>query len=162
MVNELHWSIGTIVYLVRPSGGMTYFLHSVLSVLPSPRWNVEQLSENDLLKILENRKAIDAPECGVLLRSNKDEDEEGSSSTPTCFSDLIPNDLVCVIYYYHHFVLPLTWFFRIHVTNPITSSALWLLCTTSLLYCISILRACERTTTCYDNLCVRKPLTYIA
>ncbi len=97
VVNELHWGKGTIVHLVQPSGGMKYFLHSVLSLLPSPWWHVEHLSENDLLKLLENRKANDAPERGVLLCNDNNEDEEGDTSTPTYFSDLIPNDLVCMI-----------------------------------------------------------------
>ncbi len=98
MVNKLHWGNGTIIYLIRPSIGMKYLFRSMLSSLPSPWWNVEHhhLSENDLLTILKSRKAND-PKSGTLLcNSDNNEDEEVDSLTPTCFSDLIPNDLVCV------------------------------------------------------------------
>eukprot|EP01084_Bolivina_argentea_P215094 365148_1 len=96
VVNELHWGNGTIIYLIRPSIGMKYLFRSMLSSLPSPWWNVEHhhLSENDLLTILKSRKAND-PKSGTLLcNSDNNEDEEVDSLTPTCFSDLIPNDLV--------------------------------------------------------------------
>ncbi len=70
----------------------------MLSSLPSPWWNVEHyhLSKNDLLTILKSRKANDPKSATLLCNDDNNEDEEGVTLTPTCFSDLIPNDLVCV------------------------------------------------------------------
>ncbi len=99
VVDELHWGSGTIIYLIQPRSGMKHLFHSMLSSIPSPWRNVEHhhLSENDLLTILKNRKAND-PQSAIFGCNNTDIPEnEGENLTPTCFSDLLPNDLVGVL-----------------------------------------------------------------
>ncbi len=101
MVNELHWGKGTIIHLIQPSGGMKYYLRSILSSLSSfPWWNIveEYLTESDLLTILESRNAntLENDDTTTLLcnNDNENEDEMNNTSTSMCFSDLMPKDLV--------------------------------------------------------------------